>query len=79
MKLVKEKINRVIVQHSESTFELLKRLIRYKTFAGYERYAQLEIAGLLDELGYRVDIWDPSVPDLKKYPSFSTKSISFQS
>lgn len=58
--------------------ELLRELLRFKSVSGNERHAQMYMAEVLEDLGCRIDTWDPQVQDLASYPGFLTVREDFR-
>jgi acetylornithine deacetylase len=74
--MVEEKIMNKVEEKGQKSIELLAKLVKIPSLTGEEGDAQQFVAGYLENLGLKVDLWEPDVkelfdkyPDVAQYPS----------
>ncbi len=63
---------------AEETTELLAALVRIESLTGNEGQIQEKIATDLKAMGLKVDLWEPSLAELKSHPIYQPVSESFR-
>lgn len=73
----KKRINQWIKDHREEGTDLLQRLVQAPSTQGNEADAQAIVAQKLEEMGLKVDIWEPNGGELKKHSYFYSPRAEF--
>lgn len=64
------KVLRIIEDEYKDLVNTLRELVQIPSVTGEEKEAQSYVAGQLRNIGLKVDIFEPEVEELKKYPYF---------
>lgn len=67
---IEDKVLRYIERDTEEIVELLQKLISIPSVTGDEKGVQEFIAGKLKQMGLSLDIWEPDINELKRYPGY---------
>lgn len=71
-------ISNAVEQSTDRLIELCSRLINIESVTGNEKAVQDEVAAILREIGFEVDMWEPDDDEMRKYPLFSETGESFK-
>lgn len=78
MNKYKESIQNYINNNKQEAIELLKRLVKEDSISGNESKAQSIVIEKLRELELDLDIWEPSIEEMKEHPYFISARDSFK-
>lgn len=73
-----EIVNKFIDEHSSEAVEFLQKLIQEPSVQGNEKSAQEIVIKKLNELGLKVDVWDPSWKELSEDPNFVASRDTYE-
>ncbi|WP_110112242.1 peptidase [Bacillus sp. CGMCC 1.16541] len=66
-----------IQDNRQEGIKLLKRFVQEASTQGNEKHAQAIVVEKLRQIGLNIDIWEPSMRELKKYDAFVTTRDSY--
>lgn len=78
MKDYKRSIQNYINNHKNKAIELLQQLVKEDSISGNESRAQSIVIEKLRELELDVDIWEPSIEELREHPYFISARDNFK-
>lgn len=74
----KESIFDWVDRHERKMVSFLKKVVQEKSVFQHEASAQAVVLEKCRELGLEIDLWEPSIEDLKQHPEFVSTRKSFQ-
>lgn len=77
MQDIERKVIEWLDQHSAKAIRLLKRLIGEKSTLGSEFNAQAVVLEKLRQFHMDIDVWEPSIKQLKQHPYFKSNRSDF--
>lgn len=77
MKHYKKMIQDYISNHKIQAIELLKQLVREDSVSGKESKAQSIVIEKLRELELDIDVWEPSIEEMREHPYFISSRENF--
>ncbi|MBM7703183.1 peptidase [Metabacillus iocasae] len=75
---IRESIRAWIQENRQEGIKLLKRFVQEASTQGNEKHAQAIVVEKLRQIGLKIDIWEPTMRELRKQEAFVTTRESFE-